>query len=73
MDDTAGRIDAAARRICQETCAHMGEPACWSMTDVPGHWPNRNCDAPGCHWLAAVALDVEMPAELRRELEKRNG
>lgn len=50
---TDDQFDAMHRAICQETCAFMGEPACWQV--VPNEWPNPNCDEPGCHALALAA------------------
>jgi hypothetical protein len=50
MSNTA---DTAARAICAERCAFMGEPACW---EVAGEWPNPACDEPGCHALALAAV-----------------
>jgi hypothetical protein len=50
------RIDAAARRICREVCAFMGEPPCWSIGE---QWPPPLCDDPGCIALARAALQEE--------------
>lgn len=46
-------LDKVARAICREQCAVHGEPPCWH---VDAGWPNRDCDEPGCHTLAAAAL-----------------
>lgn len=51
--------DQVARAICAETCAHMGEPPCYSVRDdqdKPLPWPNPNCDEPGCQALALAAV-----------------
>jgi hypothetical protein len=45
-------VGPAARAICAETCAFMGEPPCWNT----GGWPNPECDEPGCFALARAAL-----------------
>ena len=39
-----------ARVICREQCAFHGEPPCHEI----GPWPNKGCDEPGCHALAAL-------------------
>lgn len=49
----AGGADAIARAICSAKCGYRGERACWSL---PGAWPNPECDDPGCHVEARVAL-----------------
>lgn len=53
MDAPIGHVDAVERAICSETCAYRGEPPCWQFE---GSWPNKNCDEPGCHALACVAV-----------------
>jgi hypothetical protein len=50
---SANMQERIARAICAETCAYVGEPACWTFTELP--WPNPNCDEPGCQALAQVA------------------
>ena len=49
--------DIAARAICQERCAALGEPPCWqtvnSADDV--EWPNDECD---CNDLAIAAVEA---------------
>lgn len=52
------KTEKVARAICAETCAFMGEPACWQLSDDQGKplpWPNINCDEPGCIALAKAA------------------
>jgi hypothetical protein len=60
--------DRIARAICQETCAFMGEPACWRLTEWNGEdecpWPNPLCNNPGCQALAEAVL-----AEIKDELK----
>lgn len=61
------RTDAIARAICAETCAFMGEPPCYTVTDYRGNplpWPNPDCDDPGCQALAVAAV-VAMEREKR--------
>ena len=48
-------IDTVARAICREQCAFHGERPCF---ELPGEWPNRNCDEPGCHALAVAVADA---------------
>lgn len=55
------KIDAAAKRVCAESCGQLGCGPCYDYL-----WPNPKC---GCHWLAAAALDMQMPDDLRAELE----
>jgi len=57
------RIDKAARAICAEKCAFMGEPPCWQIGD--GLSPD--CDEPGCLALAEAAVAA---ARLTAALEK---
>lgn len=50
-----------ARAICQERCAYMGEPACWTIRDDLGQmmpWPAPACDDPGCEAIAMAAIDA---------------
>lgn len=47
-------VEAVARAICAEKCAVYGEPPCHQV--VPDEWPNPNCDEPGCHTYARVAI-----------------
>ena len=54
--DSADKLDAVARAICQERCAFYGEPPCWEV--APEDWPNPCCDDPGCHALAQVAAEA---------------
>lgn len=54
-------IREAAMAICAESCAHMGEPPCYSIKNEAGEyfaWPPETCDDPGCLWLAKAALDA---------------
>lgn len=56
--------DELARAICKETCAQMGELACWE--DVNGGdaiWPNPACD--GCAAATAVTRPLLTAAEAR--------
>lgn len=62
----AADVDCAARAICRETCAFMGEPACFDVTGddgAPLPWPNPNCDEPGCHALALAAITAREARE----------
>ena len=53
-------VDQIARALCREQCAVYGEPPCFEI--VPDDWPNRGCDEPGCHALAAaVAAFLSTP------------
>ena len=66
MTNTADKAEAAARAICQERCAFMGEPACWQVSGGAGSelpWPNPDCDEPGCHALAAAAVKAMEAAD----------
>ncbi len=51
-------LTKAARSICREKCACMGEPACYQI----GPFPNEQCDEPECRDAAAVlaALSVSI-------------
>ena len=52
-------VAAAARGICQEQCAFMGEPPCWLLTENDGSpypWPPPSCDDPGCAPKAKAAI-----------------
>lgn len=56
------KTDTIARAICQEQCAHYGEPPCWKVYDEA--WPNPTCDEPGCMALAeAVVAAMEKADE----------
>ena len=49
-------LDAAARLMCREKSAAMGEPACWQVTGDSGEelpWPPDTCD---CWAEAQVAV-----------------
>jgi hypothetical protein len=48
------RDEIAARAICAEQCAFMGEPPCWRI--APDEWPNLQCDEPGCMALGRAVL-----------------
>jgi hypothetical protein len=55
-----------AKAICAETCAHMGEPPCWSVRGDQGEelsWPPEKCDEPGCIALAQAAFAAAQPSE----------
>ena len=53
-------VERVARAICAETCAFMGEPACWQITKddqgMPLTWPPEGCNEPGCLALAKAAI-----------------
>lgn len=56
--DREGLVEKAGKAICQERCAYMGEPPCWSLdTDDGGPypWPAEACE-PDCLSLARAAL-----------------
>lgn len=54
---TPDAIDRAARAICRERCAFMGDPPCYDSQRFGNLlWPNPDCDDPGCHALAKAAL-----------------
>jgi hypothetical protein len=58
-DAIKAALDAAARSVCQERCAFMGEPPCWSVTGDDGEsmgWPNVECDEPGCSAITPAAI-----------------
>lgn len=53
--------ETIARALCREQCAFRGEPPCFLVEDNQGDplpWPNPNCDEPGCHALAAAAVEA---------------
>lgn len=59
LETPAARVTRVARAICRETCAYMGEPACFDVRDDQGRdlpWPAPSCDEPGCIALAEAAL-----------------
>lgn len=66
-----GDAELAAKAICQERCAFMGETACWQVE--PTIWPNPNCNEPGCEWLAKAAIESVAirgaAAEVKRETD----
>lgn len=51
QDDLVERV---AKAICQERCAHYGEPACWKLE--PKIWPNPDCDCGGVTIAAIAAM-----------------
>lgn len=58
-EPTDAEVEAAARAICAEQSAFMGEPACWAVKGADGcelPWPNPGCNEPGCHAVASAAL-----------------
>lgn len=59
QEPTDAEVEAAARAICAEQSAFMGEPACWAVKGADGSelpWPNPGCSEPGCHAVARAAL-----------------
>lgn len=58
----AGIVEKVAKAICAESCAFMGEPACWRFEkDDRGNplpWPPEGCSEPGCMALAIAACAV---------------
>ena len=59
QEPTDAEVEAAARAICAEQSAFMGEPACWAVKGADGcelPWPNPGCNEPGCHAVARAAL-----------------
>lgn len=57
--DVSPDVERVAKAICRETCAFMGELACWQITDDHGDkllWPPELCSEPGCEALAMAAV-----------------
>jgi hypothetical protein len=41
-------VEKAAKKICQEKCAFMGEPPCWDGPFMDEEFPPPACSEPGC-------------------------
>lgn len=65
-------LEAAARAICRERCAFMGEPPCFEI----GEGLSPQCDEPGCAVKARAACQAMLAAwpgmERDRILRGRN-
>jgi hypothetical protein len=64
LSNRDAEVETVAKVICAETCAFMGEPACFRHFDAAGDplpWPPEGCCNPGCMALAEAVV-----AKLRR-------
>lgn len=55
-------VNFAARAICRERCAFMGEPPCWQVTPEGEAWPPPACSEPGCMAAARAAVSALVAA-----------